>query len=77
LDFRKTMLAGLATISALIFIPFFAPSLPVLVVGQILLGIPLGLFQTTAIIYAMEVSPVNLQGYLTVYINMCWVSLVL
>jgi MFS transporter, SP family, general alpha glucoside:H+ symporter len=38
LGFRKTMMIGLAIAPCLIFIPFFAPSLPVLEVGQILLG---------------------------------------
>lgn len=40
--FKKTMLGALALICALIFIPFFAPSLEVLLVGQILMGIPCG-----------------------------------
>ncbi|KAM5369995.1 hypothetical protein ACJZ2D_008678 [Fusarium nematophilum] len=70
--FRKTMMAGLSAIIGLIFITFFAPSLPVLEVGQILFGIPLGLFQTTPIVYASEISPVCLRPYLTNYINFCW-----
>ena len=36
--FRKTMMGGLSLIIALIFILFFAPSLEVLLVGQILFG---------------------------------------
>lgn len=36
--FRKTMMGGLSLIVALIFIPFFAPSLEVLLVGQVLFG---------------------------------------
>ena len=36
--FRRTMLAGLLVITALIFITFFAPSLAVLEVGQVLFG---------------------------------------
>lgn len=38
LGFRKTMLGGLALISAFIFIQFFAPSIEVLLVAQILFG---------------------------------------
>ncbi|KAJ4327737.1 hypothetical protein N0V84_001846 [Fusarium piperis] len=72
--FRKTMMGGLSLIIALIFISFFAPSLEVLLVGQVLFGIPLGLFQTTPIIYASEVSPVCLRPYLTNYINFCWIQ---
>ncbi|EXJ80698.1 hypothetical protein A1O3_06982 [Capronia epimyces CBS 606.96] len=70
--FRKTMLAGLSIITALIFIQFFAPSLEVLEVGQVLFGIPMGLFQTLPIVYAMEISPARLQPYLTVWVNSCW-----
>lgn len=36
--FRKTMITGLVSILALVFIQFFAPSLAVLEVGQILFG---------------------------------------
>ncbi|RSL38616.1 hypothetical protein CEP53_014717 [Fusarium sp. AF-6] len=49
--FRKTMVLGLSAIIGLIFITFFAPSLAVLEVGQVLFGIPLGLFQTTPIVW--------------------------
>lgn len=39
--FRKTMLLGLATITGIIFMQFFAPNLTVLLVAQILFGIVL------------------------------------
>jgi MFS transporter, SP family, general alpha glucoside:H+ symporter len=45
--FRKTMITGLAIIIAFIFITFFAPSLAVLEVGQILFGKPLHISLTT------------------------------
>ncbi|KAK4946083.1 hypothetical protein LTR10_014885 [Elasticomyces elasticus] len=70
--FRITMITGLSIIIALIFITFFAPSLVVLEVGQCLFGIPLGLFQTTPVIYALEISPLCLRAYLTNYVNFCW-----
>jgi MFS transporter, SP family, general alpha glucoside:H+ symporter len=38
LGFPRTVMLGLATVAALIFITFFAPSLAVLEVGQILFG---------------------------------------
>ncbi|KAJ5898762.1 hypothetical protein N7495_003506 [Penicillium taxi] len=72
IGFRKTMSIGLLATIALIFIPFFAPSLAVLEVGQVIFGIPLGLFQTVPVVYAMEVSPMCLRPYLTTYINFCW-----
>jgi SP family general alpha glucoside:H+ symporter-like MFS transporter len=72
--YRKTMLGALAAIVCLIFIPFFAPSVEVLQVGSILMGISWGVFQTLPATYASEVCPVALRGYLTTYINICWVT---
>lgn len=70
--YRQVLLASLVFITAFIFVPFFAPSLPVLLVGQILCGIPWGIFATMAPAYASEVCPMALRGYLTVYVNLCW-----
>ncbi|KAF9878182.1 MFS alpha-glucoside transporter [Colletotrichum karsti] len=70
--YRKVLLASLASICCFIFISFFSPSLPVLLVGQFLCGIPWGVFATTAPAYASEVCPMALRGYLTVYVNLCW-----
>ena len=38
--YRKVMMMSLAAMVAFIFIPFFSPNLPVLLVGQILCGVP-------------------------------------
>jgi MFS transporter, SP family, general alpha glucoside:H+ symporter len=73
LGFRRTMMIGLLVVPCLIFIQFFAPSLGVLETGQVLLGIPLGLFQTATCVYAIEVMPTCLRAYLTSYVNLCWV----
>ncbi|KAH7025037.1 general substrate transporter [Microdochium trichocladiopsis] len=70
--YRKVLLASLVAICAFIFISFFSPSLPVLLVGQFLCGIPWGVFATMAPSYASEVCPMALRGYLTVYVNLCW-----
>ncbi|KAH6611562.1 hypothetical protein Trco_001582 [Trichoderma cornu-damae] len=72
LGFRKTMIIGLILMPFLIFIPFFAPSIVVLQVGQVLLGVPIGMFQTVVTVYAVEVMPMCLRSYLTSYNNMCW-----
>jgi SP family general alpha glucoside:H+ symporter-like MFS transporter len=56
-----------------IFISFFGETLPVQLVGQILCGIPWGVYQTVTTVYASEVLPLNLRGYLTSYVNLCWV----
>ncbi|KZZ99640.1 Mrt transporter [Moelleriella libera RCEF 2490] len=71
--YRKTLIIALSAVAAFIFIPFFAESLPQLLVGQILLGFPWGVFQTLTTTYASEVCPTHLRAYLTTYVNLCWV----
>lgn len=70
--YRNVLLVSLASICAFVFIPFLAPNLPVLLVGELLCGIPWGVFATMAPAYASEVCPMALRGYLTVYVNLCW-----
>jgi len=70
--YRLVLLMSLVAISAFIFISFFAPNLPVLLVGQFFCGIPWGVFATMAPAYASEICPLALRGYLTVYVNLCW-----
>ncbi|POS71354.1 MFS transporter, SP family, general alpha glucoside:H+ symporter [Diaporthe helianthi] len=71
--YRKTMIASLITMIACIFALFFAPNIQVLVLGEVLCGIPWGVFQTLSTAYASEVSPVVLRTYLTTFVNLCWV----
>ncbi|KAJ1554037.1 hypothetical protein HK096_005269, partial [Nowakowskiella sp. JEL0078] len=71
--YKKTMLVSLFAMIGFIFIPFTAQSLFTLLVGEILCGIPWGVFQTLTTAYASEVCPVQLRGYLTTYVNLCWV----
>ncbi|KAJ4129743.1 hypothetical protein NW754_004027 [Fusarium falciforme] len=73
LGYRKTMMSALAAVTSFIFVLFFAPNLPALCAGEILMGIPLGVFQTLTVTYASEVCPVVLRCYLTTYVNLCWV----
>ena len=56
--------------TATIFLLFFAPNLSVLLVGQLLCGIPWGATMGPA--YASEVCPLALRGYLNAYTNMCF-----
>ncbi|KAK9234165.1 general substrate transporter [Lipomyces kononenkoae] len=73
LGFRKTIMIGLVVAPCIVFMQFFAPSIGVLQAAQVLLGLPLGMFQTVVTVYALEVMPVCLRSYLTSYNNMCWV----
>ncbi|KAL6229394.1 hypothetical protein BDW75DRAFT_249703 [Aspergillus navahoensis] len=71
--YRRLMFASTLSLGGFIFILVFAPDLPTLLVGEMLCGIPWGVFQTVTTAYAAEVCPVLLRGYLTTYVNMCWV----
>jgi SP family general alpha glucoside:H+ symporter-like MFS transporter len=71
--YRKTMITSLVAVIGFIFIPFFAKSLIDLEVGEILCGIPWGVFQTLTTAYASEVCPTQLRAYLCTYVNLCWV----
>ncbi|EMT69693.1 General alpha-glucoside permease [Fusarium odoratissimum] len=73
LGFKKAMLLSISLFTAAVFITFFSPSVEVLLVGQICQGIPWGVFQTLTTAYTAEVCPVHLRGYLTAYVNLCWV----
>jgi MFS transporter, SP family, general alpha glucoside:H+ symporter len=70
--YRWTMITALFCMNAFIFIVFFTPNLPGLLVGEILCGLTWGVFATSGPAYASEVCPVNLRGYLTTYVNLCW-----
>ncbi|RFU24014.1 hypothetical protein B7463_g12326, partial [Scytalidium lignicola] len=73
IGYRKTMIISLFAMVCFIFIPFFSRNLQTLLVGEILQGIPWGVFQTMTTAYASEVAPVALRAYLTTYVNLCWV----
>lgn len=70
---KKVSLATLVILAGMIFIQFFAKSLPVFLVGRMLAGIPIGVFQAAANTYAAEVCPVVLRAFLTTYVCLCWV----
>jgi len=73
LGYKKTMMGALVAVTLLIFIVFFVQSLPMLLVGLMLMGVPWGVFQTLTCTYAAEVTPVPLRPILTTYVNLCWV----
>jgi SP family general alpha glucoside:H+ symporter-like MFS transporter len=66
------MMFFMVWMAIMIFIPFFAPSLPVLAFGEAMCGIPWGAFQTLSTTYASEVVPTVLRPYVTAYVCMCW-----
>lgn len=64
------MIASLMMMTGAIFLLFFAPNVKILVLGEVVCGIPWGVFQTLTTQYASEVSPVVLRPYLTTFVNM-------
>ncbi|KAK4610741.1 Maltose permease MAL31 [Fulvia fulva] len=70
--YRITIIGTLMSMIAFIFILSFAQNIGTLVAGEILMGIPWGVFQTLTTTYAAEVCPVVLRGYLTTYVNLMW-----
>jgi SP family general alpha glucoside:H+ symporter-like MFS transporter len=73
IGYRWTLISALFMVIAFVFITFFAPNVQTLLAGEILCGVPWGVFQTLTTTYASEVCPVVLRAYLTTYVNMCWV----
>ncbi|KAH7201091.1 hypothetical protein BKA60DRAFT_657983 [Fusarium oxysporum] len=71
--YKKVLATALVMMTAFIFIQFFSVSLSMLLVGEILCGLPWGVFQTLTTTYAAEVCPIHLRCYLTTYVNLCWV----
>ncbi|KAI0508290.1 sugar porter family MFS transporter [Xylaria bambusicola] len=72
---RKWTFFGCVSLTAgLVFIQFFARSLEVLLVGELLGGLVLGCFVVIGPTYASEVCPMALRGVLTSYTNLCFVT---
>lgn len=70
---RWTLIGGSFLLLGFNFILYFANSLTMIAIGQILCGIPWGSFQTLCVSYASEICPLVLRYYLTTYNNLCWV----
>ncbi|KAH8901086.1 general substrate transporter [Thozetella sp. PMI_491] len=70
---KRVMLVALFIFICLNFMIFFASRVEVLFAAELLLGLPLGVFNTLASVYATEVCPTALRGVMTAYVNLCWV----
>lgn len=67
---RWTIMGSLAWLTAFIFVVFFAENIETQLAGQVLCGIPWGVFATSGPAYAAEVTPLAIRGYLTAYVNL-------
>jgi SP family general alpha glucoside:H+ symporter-like MFS transporter len=70
---KRVLLSSLVTLTAFLFVVFFAPNAGVLCAGEFLCGLPWGIFATTSPAYASEVLPLRLRVYLTSWTNMCFI----
>lgn len=70
---RRTFSACVFLVAGLIFIQFFSRDIRVLLVGELLAGLVLGMFVVIAPAYASEVCPLALRGHLSSFVNLCFV----
>ncbi|KAH7139895.1 alpha-glucosides permease MPH2/3 [Dactylonectria estremocensis] len=69
---RKVYMGAMCLMAGTIFILFFATNVEMLLAGNIICGIPWGVFQTLTTAYAAEICPAAMRGYLTAWVSMCW-----
>jgi len=72
IGYRWATLIGLTLMNATIFVTFFANSLPVFFVGQLLEGLPWGIFIANAPAYCSEIVPLRLRAPATQILQMFW-----
>ncbi|KAJ1325201.1 MFS transporter SP family general alpha glucoside:H+ symporter [Microdochium nivale] len=69
---RRVYMGAMVVMAATIFVLFFSTSVTMLLIGNIMCGIPWGVFQTLTTAYAAEICPAAMRGYLTAWVSMCW-----
>lgn len=70
---KHTYSACVILVAGLVFIQFFARNIGLLLAGELLAGLVLGMFVVIAPTYASEVCPLALRGHLSSYVNLCFV----
>lgn len=70
---KRVLLTALLSLTFTIFLTFFAPNIVILMIGELLCGLPWGIFASSAPAYASEVLPMCLRVYLTSYTNICFI----
>jgi len=69
---RKVYMGAMVGMACTIFVLFFAQNIEMILAGNVLCGIPWGIFQTLTTAYAAEICPPAMRGYLTAWVSMCW-----
>lgn len=72
IGYRWATITGLMLLNAFIFIMYFANSLPVFFVSQLLEGVPWGIFIANAPAYCSEITPIQLRAPATQMLQMFW-----
>lgn len=72
IGYRWATLTGLMLLNVFIFAFYFANSLPVIFVAQLLEGIPWGIFIANAPAYCSEIVPIQLRAPATQMLQMFW-----
>jgi SP family general alpha glucoside:H+ symporter-like MFS transporter len=72
IGYRWATLTGLMLLNVFIFSMYFAKSLPVMFVSQLLEGIPWGIFIANAPAYCSEIVPIKLRAPATQMLQMFW-----
>lgn len=72
IGYRYATLTGLMLLNVFIFAFYFANSLPVIFVAQLLEGIPWGIFIANAPAYCSEIVPMKLRAPATQMLQMFW-----
>lgn len=72
IGYRWATLTGLMLLNVFIFVFYFAKSLPVIFVAQLLEGLPWGIFIANAPAYCSEIVPIKLRAPATQMIQMFW-----
>ncbi|KAK0644449.1 alpha glucoside transporter [Cercophora newfieldiana] len=72
IGYRWATIGGLMVLNAFIFVFYFANSLAVMFVSQLLEGIPWGIFIANAPAYCSEITPIPLRAPATQMLQMFW-----
>jgi SP family general alpha glucoside:H+ symporter-like MFS transporter len=72
IGYRWATLTGLVLLNVFIFAFYFAESLPVIFVAQLLEGLPWGIFIANAPAYCSEIVPIKLRAPATQMLQMFW-----
>jgi SP family general alpha glucoside:H+ symporter-like MFS transporter len=70
--YRYATLIGLMLLNVFIFVFYFAESMPVIFVAQLLEGLPWGIFIANAPAYCSEIVPIKLRAPATQMLQMFW-----